>query len=305
MQNFKVSICCICYNHSKFLRTAIDSVLSQKVNFPIEIIIGDDCSTDGSQEILKEYEINHKNIRVIYQPVNSHGKKNFEDVYSVANGEYIITLETDDFWIDEYKLQQQVDFLDSHPDCVAVAHQCIVVDKNNHPQKVEYPSIKEGTFTYKHFRRGLLPGQTTTLLYRNIKFDLTTDYSLYYKSIDGPGDSRKVFCLMSRGYIYTIPRKMSAYRYIKDSGNSFSATHKIDYLKTIKFFEAFCEYSNFLKISEMQFTADCKLIQTVMAAFKAKKIKGPVIFQYLKACKYPFRTLVISFLDILYNKLAK
>lgn len=101
MNDIKVSVCCFTYNHAPYLSKALDSVLSQKTNFRYEIIIGDDCSTDGSQDIINAYAIKFPDlIKTIYQPVNSRGKKNFSDVYKSAEGQYVIALETDDYWTD-------------------------------------------------------------------------------------------------------------------------------------------------------------------------------------------------------------
>ena len=115
MNDIKVSVCCFTYDHAPYLSKALDSVLSQKTNFRYEIIIGDDCSTDGSQDIINAYAIKFPDlIKTIYQPVNSRGKKNFSDVYKSAEGQYVIALETDDYWTDPNKLQIQVDYLDRH-----------------------------------------------------------------------------------------------------------------------------------------------------------------------------------------------
>lgn len=79
MNDIKVSVCCFTYNHAPYLSKALDSVLSQKTNFRYEIIIGDDCSTDGSQDIINAYAIKFPDlIKTIYQPVNSRGKKTFQ-----------------------------------------------------------------------------------------------------------------------------------------------------------------------------------------------------------------------------------
>ena len=171
MNDIKVSVCCFTYNHAPYLSKALDSVLSQKTNFRYEIIIGDDCSTDGSQDIINAYAIKFPDlIKTIYQPVNSRGKKNFSDVYKSAEGQYVIALETDDYWTDPNKLQIQVDYLDRHPACIAVAHNCVVVDEHDRQLARKYPAIDQGVYRYKHFRKGLMPGQTTTVLYRNPKF---------------------------------------------------------------------------------------------------------------------------------------
>ena len=228
MNDIKVSVCCFTYNHAPYLSKALDSVLSQKTNFRYEIIIGDDCSTDGSQDIINAYAIKFPDlIKTIYQPVNSRGKKNFSDVYKSAEGQYVIALETDDYWTDPNKLQIQVDYLDRHPACIAVAHNCVVVDEHDRQLARKYPAIDQGVYRYKHFTKGLMPGQTTTVLYRNPKFVENLDMSLYNNPISGPGDSRRLFCLMTAGDVITLPYTMSAYRYVTSRGKkNFSDVYK-------------------------------------------------------------------------------
>lgn len=119
MTEVKVSICCLVFNHGKYIKKCIDGFLMQKANFAYEIIIHDDCSTDGTIDILKEYEKKYPRIiKVIYETENQYSKggMQMEDLflYPHAHGEYIALCEGDDFWVDPYKLQRQVDFLDSH-----------------------------------------------------------------------------------------------------------------------------------------------------------------------------------------------
>jgi glycosyltransferase involved in cell wall biosynthesis len=113
-----VSIACITYNQSEYVCQAINGFLMQKVNFPIEIIIHDDASTDGTAEIIREYEIKYPNIiKALYQTENQYikGKGILAPfVYPVCSGKYIALCEGDDYWTDPLKLQKQVDFLEKN-----------------------------------------------------------------------------------------------------------------------------------------------------------------------------------------------
>lgn len=117
----KVSIICITYNQEKYLRRALDSMLSQVTNFSYEILLHDDVSTDGTVDILHEYEEKYPNIiRVIYESENQYSKGvDFvaNMVKNVARGKYIALCEGDDFWIDDHKLQIQYEALESHLEC--------------------------------------------------------------------------------------------------------------------------------------------------------------------------------------------
>lgn len=115
-----VSIICTTFNQKKFIKDTLEGFLIQKTSFPVEIIVHDDASTDGTTEIIKEYESRHPQIiKAIYQTENQYSKRiNIakEFVYPRLKGKYIATCEGDDYWIDPLKLQKQVDFLEENED---------------------------------------------------------------------------------------------------------------------------------------------------------------------------------------------
>lgn len=120
-----VSISCITYNHAPFIRQCLDSFLMQKTNFAFEVLIHDDCSTDGTTDIIREYEKKYPDIiKPIYEEENQYqqGKPAGSAVWNFprAKGKYIAMCEGDDYWIDQYKLQKQVDILESNPDVTFV-----------------------------------------------------------------------------------------------------------------------------------------------------------------------------------------
>lgn len=126
-----VSVRCITYNHAKYISEALDSFLSQKTNFPFEVVIHDDCSTDGTTELIKDYAANFPNIiKPMLEKENLwHQKISFAKKLNAAcHGKYIALCEGDDYWCDEQKLQKQFDFMESHPDytiCLANSYQFV------------------------------------------------------------------------------------------------------------------------------------------------------------------------------------
>ncbi|MFT3885237.1 MAG: glycosyltransferase [Flavobacteriales bacterium] len=116
----KVSICCITYDHGPYIRRAIEGFLSQRTDFPFEIIIHDDASKDGTAAIVKEYADHDPRIRAILRETNikSTGVPVFPILYGMARGKYIALCEGDDHWTDPLKLQQQVDALEADPQAV-------------------------------------------------------------------------------------------------------------------------------------------------------------------------------------------
>ena len=117
MRSPLVSIVCITYNHGPYIRQAIDSFLMQKTDFPYEIILADDSSTDGTGAICEEYATKYPDkVHYLSTEKNVGGVENERRAIEEARGEYVALCEGDDFWIDPKKLQKQVDFLDAHPD---------------------------------------------------------------------------------------------------------------------------------------------------------------------------------------------
>jgi glycosyltransferase involved in cell wall biosynthesis len=114
--NLLVSVCMITYNHEEFISQAIEGILMQNCNFQVELLIGEDYSTDYTRQICQEYASKYSNINLLPSETNLGMIPNFRRTLSACNGKYIALCEGDDYWTDPYKLQKQVDFLESHPD---------------------------------------------------------------------------------------------------------------------------------------------------------------------------------------------
>jgi glycosyltransferase involved in cell wall biosynthesis len=164
MNKIDISVCIITYNHQKFIAKAIDSVLMQSTEYNIEIILGDDCSTDCSTDICKSYEDKYKNVRLLKRDKNIGMNANWMDTIRSANGKYIALLEGDDYWIDKYKLQKQVTFLEKNKDYVLCSHELYI----------DNPYLNRGFFNF------------ASLLYRDFKlsgFNYTFNkFLLFFKN---------------------------------------------------------------------------------------------------------------------------
>src|SRR5579863_10267113 len=118
-----VSVHMITYNHEKYIADAINGVAFQKTNFPIELIISDDCSTDKTRQIIEKFTIMYPDLlRPIFREKNIGSMANFTDTFSYCSGKFIALCEGDDYWSDPYKLQKQVDFLENNPNYVGCFH---------------------------------------------------------------------------------------------------------------------------------------------------------------------------------------
>lgn len=122
MQDIMVSVICTTYNHEKYIRKCLDGFIMQETDFPYEVLVHDDASTDNTASIVHEYEILYPDIiKPIYQTENqySKGKAITRDIiFPKCRGKYIALCEGDDYWTDPLKLQKQVAALETHPDCV-------------------------------------------------------------------------------------------------------------------------------------------------------------------------------------------
>ena len=129
-----VSICCVTYNHEKYLAQCLEGFVIQKTNFKFEILVHEDASTDKTASILKEYELKYPNLfRCVYQTENQFLIQNTltNILFPMAKGKYIALCEGDDHWTDPLKLQKQVDFLEENPSLVGCFHNSICVDENS------------------------------------------------------------------------------------------------------------------------------------------------------------------------------
>jgi len=132
-----VSICTLAYNHKKYISEAIDSFLMQQTNFLFEILIHDDASKDGTEEIIRYYEVKYSEIiKPLYERENQwrKGLRGSAIInFPRAQGKYIALCEGDDYWTDPYKLQKQVDFLEANPAYGMISSDIYLIDKNGTP----------------------------------------------------------------------------------------------------------------------------------------------------------------------------
>jgi len=123
MPEVTVSVHMITYNHQDYVKDAIEGVLMQKTDFPVELMISDDCSTDNTREIIARYAAKYpKVIKPVFRERNLGSMRNFVDTFQYCTGTYIAMCEGDDYWTDPLKLQKQVDFLKRNPSCRLCFH---------------------------------------------------------------------------------------------------------------------------------------------------------------------------------------
>lgn len=142
-----VSIVMIAYNVENYIEKAIESVLSQKVDFIYELVIGEDCSTDNTRDIALEYEAKYPDkIRVLQHPQNLGLTPNCVATHNACKGKYIALLDSDDYWTNDNKLQMQIDFLENNSDYSGVGHQAMKIYENNIKEESLFGETKDAVY---------------------------------------------------------------------------------------------------------------------------------------------------------------
>lgn len=214
-----VSVICITYNQEEYIGAAIESVLSQKINFPYEIVIHDDVSSDKTQEIIQSYIYKYPSVvHGVFEKKNqySQGIDFFSSlVTDVAKGKYIALCEGDDFWIDNTKLQRQWEALETHPECDMCACRGVTVTEDGKREISEIrPAKDDCILSADQVIKG--GGQylvTAGLFFRRNMFAKKMNFEEVI-SLDYAHQIKGAL----RGGIYYIDRKMAVYRrYTKSS----------------------------------------------------------------------------------------
>jgi len=171
--NILVSISCITFNHVNYIRECLDGFLMQKTNFAFEILIHDDASTDGTTEIIKEFELNYPDIIYpMYELENQWCKgKRGSAIFNFprAKGKYIALCEGDDYWIDPLKLQKQVDFMEMNDDFGLVHTGYQVINASNIILPKYNRSWKSGN-VFEQIIKGKYTIVTATVLFRTLMY---------------------------------------------------------------------------------------------------------------------------------------
>lgn len=212
-----VSVQCYTYNHANYIRQCLDSLLMQKTNFNYEIIVHDDASNDGTEDIVREYASQYPNIIIpIYEEENQYQKHDYtigKKMELASRGKYVAICEGDDYWTDANKLQKQVDFLENNPNYVLCHHNMyyetdgkkIIRDSASIPKSQTLLELAQQNFI-----------QTATVLYKVPPYNLVPD-SLF----DRPIYAHFLFMrVCEQGDVYYMDEPMSVYRL--HSGGIFS-----------------------------------------------------------------------------------
>lgn len=247
----KVSVCVPTFQHENFIRQTLDAALAQETDFPFEIVVGDDGSSDKTPEIIRQYAAQHpdklvpylhpKNLGPSYPPEFA-GRNNVLLLLKACRGEYVALCEGDDYWTDPHKLQKQVDFMDANPSYSLCHHNLQVIYEDGSPGHLFNPPDQKDTSTIVDILEDRWFIGTASLLYRN--YFLTEDFVDWHHKA-ASGDWALVLQIAARGPIHYFPEIMAVYRKHRGGLSNVHADTNLFFLQNRK--EMFENVNNWLE----------------------------------------------------------
>lgn len=253
-----VTVHCFVYNQEKYISKCIDSMLEQLVNFNVEIIVHDDCSTDNSKKTIQDYVKKYPDvIKAIYEEKNIYSKTgNFLEIAEIVNnesqGKYIAICEGDDYWVDPLKLYLQVTVLEKFENCHFCVHRVAVLSSNEKycPTEKTIPSFKLKTGFIKdkkfiNFVHDKYNFQTSSYFFRKKDYETLFFTKPLYMKLMPTDDEVLLRHFGTMGETCFIDRTMSTYLQYTDG--SWSKEHKDnkDSSKKKRFIEALKAFDNY------------------------------------------------------------
>jgi glycosyltransferase involved in cell wall biosynthesis len=229
----KVSILMLTYNQEQYVGQAIESILTQKVNFIYQIVIGEDCSTDRTGEICQKFKARYPDkIRLLEREKNLGMAGNFFATLKECDGQYLAILEGDDFWIDPLKLQKQADFLDAHPEYALVFGRTLTFYQEDGHLGQEIPPPEANSYALEDLLRNNFIA-TCSVMYRNGLVSKFPDWLGKLEMLDWPTHILHA----QLGKIGFIDNPVARYR-IHAQSNYSSRKKIVNYRSILKFYRA-------------------------------------------------------------------
>jgi glycosyltransferase involved in cell wall biosynthesis len=206
----KASVAMVTYQHERFIAQAIESVLQQRTTFDFELIIGEDCSSDQTRDIARDYAARFPaRVRLELPEKNVGLTRNLSRTIDLCRGQYVAWLEGDDYWTSPDKLQRQADYLDANLDCAWCFTRAIVVDEGGQPIQTP-PAVRvvQSKYTLAEYLDRLFQPRACTVMFRHRLFSEFPDW--FY---DLPTGDMPIHVLNAQhGNIGFIDETMAAYR---------------------------------------------------------------------------------------------
>lgn len=319
-----VSVLCCCYNHEAFIRKALEGFVSQKVNFKFEVIVADDASTDNTRAIIIEYAEKYPDLfHCILRDKNVGIGNNYYDALQHVNGKYLAICDGDDYWVDNEKLQRQVDYMEAHPDCT-VCCASFIRHEYNEDGVIEVPFVVEnyiktqistkGMYTFKDLLYCRFIASCTTMLRWQYKGRVPA-FLRHYPVIDFPlallhAAGGRIGVM--HGYypsVYNVYQKSLTN---SDSGEKLQTLNncilrEVDQYLNYRFTAVITEYLTLTKNIEMKAASaieDCELGEPkppLWVVIYEKYVPGPIkaVYRFFK------RVLIGIYTNLVPNSIKK
>jgi len=243
METPLLSVCLITYNHVNYIKQAIDGVLMQKADFDWELIIADDFSTDGTRKILIEYKAKYPNlIKLILQEKNVGAAQNWINLITTPKSKYIAYFEGDDYWTDSFKLQKQVDVLESNNKCSLVFHNTLVSfeDKSHTTFLLCSRFLKSlNVFYTNDLIKALVKISSSSMVFRT---SAISELPYWFNKIKA-GEKALQLIISLHGTSFYLKDIMSTHR-VNSGGLSYGQTAEYALIEMTKMYEYFNESTN-------------------------------------------------------------
>ncbi|WP_395064861.1 glycosyltransferase family 2 protein [Flavobacterium sp.] len=304
-----VSVCVITYGHEHFIEQSINSILNQECDFPIEVIVSNDCSPDNTNNVIENILKNHpkaKQIRYFNHKINIGAISNFFFSLSECEGKYVAICEGDDYWIDEKKVQKQIDFLEKNPDYSLCFSSRNTIDN-------DINLISTDNFEFKDWNtndilNGIIPPMQTI-----ISKNLSKEFITFYQKHKGSFGADKIYSYFYslHGKLKSIPDITAVYR-----SNGLGIWSKLDYFEkqflhideSLKFYKIIANDEKEFNVLKQQLFL--RIIKDIHFSFISKPVQATQIyFKILAKYKPPLKSVIFArifflkyYLTIIKNK---
>lgn len=285
-----VSVICLTYNQADYIAQCLESLVAQETSFPFEVIVHDDCSSDGTDELVKGFaSVYPLKIKPLFEEENqySQGRNIQQDIVGPhIRGRYVALCEGDDWWLDGKKLQRQFDYMESHPDTAGCAHCARVFnDTTGCYEGLIEPVAKAKDYSTDEIISEIAPFATNSLFYKR---ELHCPPAVYRGW--GVGDYPLCIWLSTQGKFHYDPAIMSAYRTHAKGSWSVRTSASADFATTtynriIQGLKAFDAYTDGKYAQSVAWGVETHELYSALAQHSIRDVLSNKVFQSLPLYK--------------------
>lgn len=304
-----VSVVCVTYNHADYIRRTLAEFIKQETSFTVEYIVHDDCSTDGTTEIVKNYANTFPDlIKPIFESENQYSKHvNVGRLtFDKCKGKYIAFCEGDDFWIDPTKIQRQVEYMEAHPDCSICGHNTIQFNAETGEISNYSRYYTERDLTPEEIlsRKGGTFHTSSFLMRREVLQEYYEDKAGFFTTVGLSDMCMRAFAL-TKGNVHFMDRTMSVYRrFLPGSWTSRNMSNgKIEdsWFGNIKIVNFFVNYDNYTEGIYHKEILDYiwRYIEIMVSEKISRNISSDLFLRLIESSREEYGTNLSQYLDLI------